>query len=446
MNVLFVAIDTLRADRLSCYGYGLPTSPQLDSLADRGVLFEEFIAPFIPTHPGFTTILSGRDVFDHHIVTQGGKTELAEGVRLFPEILHENGYFTAAAEGLGRWFDRGFELVEHFEWGRDTAQPWRKGEAVNEAALKVLAACESQEKPWLAWLHYWDPHTPYLPPPPFDRMFYCGDQCDPKYTSAHEMMNDYPAFQYYFNEWMPGTTDVEFPKAQYDAAIAYGDACLSHVFTYLQNMRGGEDTLVIVTSDHGEELDEHEMWFDHHGLYETNLHVPLIMYHPELFSGGRRVAGMTVHQDLAPTILDAVGLEQAAADAQMQGESLLALVESGSDAGTRDSVYIAECAWMKKRGMRTRHHKFFESLYDELHKRPPFELYDIQNDPMEQHNLADEKPELLQGFRDDLASFVEQRLRETGGPDPMMEQSITLTHVGNVDVAVPDNQILEEDD
>ena len=446
MNILFIAVDTLRADRLSCYGYGLPTSPVIDSLADRGVLFEEFIAPHIPTHPGFTTILSGRDVFDHHIVTQGGKTEIAEGVKLFPEILHENGYFTAAAEGLGRWFNRGFELVEHFEWDRDTAQPWRKGEAVNEAALRVLTACEQQDKPWLAWLHYWDPHTPYLPPPPFDRMFYFGDPCDPKHTSAYEMMNNYPAFQYYFNEWMPGTTDVEFPKAQYDAAIAYGDACLNHVFTYLQNMRGGEDTLVIITSDHGEELDEHEMWFDHHGLYETNLHVPLIMQHPEYFSGGRGVKGMTVHQDLAPTILEAVGLKQAAADAQMQGESLLALVESGSDAGTRESVYIAECAWMKKRGLRTRRFKFFESLYDELHKRPPFELYDIQSDPMEQHNLADEEPERLQSFQADLASFVEQRLRETGGPDPIMEQSITMTHVGNVDVAVPDDQVLEEDD
>ncbi len=446
MNVLLIAIDTLRADHLGCYGYDLATSPQIDNIAANGVLFEEFIAPHIPTHPGFTTIMTGKDVFEHHIVTQGGAKELSEQIRTLPEILHEHGYFTAAADNMGRWFERGYDLYKRFRWGRKTTNPWRKGEAVNRAAFKVLEACDSQDKPWFAFLHYWDPHTPYLPPRPFDRMFYHGDEEDPTKDSAYEMMNNYPAFQHYFAQWMPGITDVEFPKAQYDAEIAYCDACLSHIFTCLKQMRGAEDTLIIITSDHGEELDEHEMWFDHHGLYETNMAVPLILHHPEYFSGGRRVAGMTVHQDIAPTILDAAGLAQASADNQLEGESLLSLAEAESDTGTRQSVYISECAWMKKRGLRTGQYKFIESLYDELHKRPPFELYDLQADPAEQHNLAEEKPELLQSFRDELATLIEKRLGETGGTDPILEQDITMTQIGSVEVAVPDDQILEKDD
>ena len=446
MNVLMIAIDTLRADHLGCYGFDRSTSPQIDSIAAAGVLFEQCIAPHIPTHPGFTTMFCGRDAFDHHIVTQGGAREPAEGIKFLPEILRDNGYFTAAADNLGRWFARGYDLYKPFRWGRNPARPWRKGEAVNRSAFKVLEACDSQEKPWFAFLHYWDPHTPYLPPPPFNRMFYHGDEKDPSNDSAYEMMNNYPAFHYYFREWMPGTTDVQFPKAQYDAEIAYGDACLAHVFTALRQMRGAEDTLIVITSDHGEELDEHEMWFDHHGLYETNLHVPLIMHHPGCFSGGRRVGGMTVHQDIAPSILHAVGLEGAIPESRMQGRSLLSLVESGSRAGTRKSVYISECAWMKKRGLRTARYKFFESLYDELHKRAPFELYDLRKDPGEQHNLADEQPQLLQTFRDRLAAFINKRLGQTGGTDPIMEQNITLTQVGHMDVAVPDDQILEKED
>ncbi|MFP3902657.1 MAG: sulfatase [Armatimonadota bacterium] len=444
MNVLVIAIDTLRADRMSCYGYPRATTPQIDTIARDGVVFEEFIAPYIPTHPGFTTMFCGKDVFSHEIVTQGGKHEPPDDIVFLPEILREHGYFTAAADNLGRWFSRGYDMYETFHWERDTSKPWRKAEAVNETAMEVLGACESQDRPWFVFLHYWDPHTPYLPPPPFDRMFYSDDETDPQKTSAAPMMEGYPAFQHYFADWMPGLTDIEFPRAQYDAEIAYCDAALSHIFTRLAEMDGAEDTLILITSDHGEELDEHEMYFDHHGLYETNMHVPLIAYHPELFSGGRRVEGMTVHQDFAPTVLDALGLDAAADEQGMQGKSLLQYTNTGSTEGTREFVYICECAWMKKRGIRTQRHKFFESLYDELHHRPQYELYDLREDPFEQNNLADREPQRVEQFLRQMQEFADMRLQETGRADPIMSQDITLTRVGNVDVAVPDDQVLEE--
>ena len=96
----------------------------------------------------------------------------------------------------------------------------------------------------------------------------------------------------------------------------------------------------------------------------------------------------------------------------------------------------------KKRGFRTTRYKFFESLYDEIHHRPPFELYDLLADPGEQHNLADEQPELLAQFRAKLHTFLDKRLGETGLPDPQSYQEITLRSVGNVAIAVPKDQRL----
>src|SRR5687768_12550636 len=115
-NVLIIAIDTLRADRLSCYGYGRLTSPHLDRFAREGALFESAYSPHIPTHPGYTTLFTGKDVFTHQIVTQGGPIDLDPGVRQLGEILAEQGYFTGAADNLGRWFKPAFEAYETYTW------------------------------------------------------------------------------------------------------------------------------------------------------------------------------------------------------------------------------------------------------------------------------------------------------------------------------------------
>ncbi len=444
MNILLIAIDTLRADHLSCYGHFRLTSPHIDALAARGVRFAQHISPHIPTHPGYTTIFTGRDAFAHQIVAQGGKIELSDTIRTLPEILQKAGYFTAAADNLGRWFQRGFDLYEGYQWEQEPTKPWRKAEAVNATAQRVLKNCMEQDKPWLCFLHYWDPHTPYLPPPPFDRMFYSGDEKSPAHSSAYEMMHNYPAFMYYFQEWMPGLTDIEFPKAQYDAEIAYVDTALQHIFSFLAYSRANEDTLMIITADHGEELDEHQMYFDHHGLYETNLHVPLIMWHPEYFQGGCVRDELTSHMDLAPTILELIGRRDLAEEEHMQGRSLLQPLPPEDE--REGGFYITECAWMKKRGFRTPRYKYIESLYDELHKRPPFELYDLQADPQEQHNLAEAEPQLLAYFQQRMQAFLEKRAAETGLPDPQSYQDITLRCVGKIKIAEPENHKQVEED
>ncbi|GAC1404214.1 MAG: hypothetical protein NVSMB65_20520 [Chloroflexota bacterium] len=186
MNIVLIALDTQRADHLGCYGYPRPTSPFLDSVARRGVLFERCYAPNIPTHPSFTTMLSGKEAITHDIVNIGGGVPLADGVRLLPEILREHGYATAAVDSMGRHFTRGFDEYVTYAWDRSNPTVLRKAETVTEAALPVIDRLRAQPRPFFLFLHYWDPHTPYLPPPPYRRRFYPPDR-DPYDTANHSM-------------------------------------------------------------------------------------------------------------------------------------------------------------------------------------------------------------------------------------------------------------------
>ncbi|HIE50753.1 MAG TPA: sulfatase [Armatimonadetes bacterium] len=446
MNVLLIDIDTLRADRLGCYGYRLNTSPHLDKIAAEGVLFVECYASHIPTHPGHATLFTGKDVMTHQIVTQGGKVDLDPSIRQLAELLQENGYFTAAADNMGRWFSRGFEVYEGYSWSTQLEaleEGWRKAEAVNEKALRLLEQCAAQRKPWFLFLHYWDPHTPYLPPPPFNRMFYGGNEKDPNNHSADKMWAEYEPFRDYFNSWMPGVTDLNFPCRQYDAEIAYCDAVLARLFTRVDELDLWDDTLIIVTSDHGEELDEHEMWFDHHGLYDTNLRIPLILRHPSL-PAGKRMYGFVQHQDFAPTILDFVGLGHLIERERMPGMSLLPLIHGDLHTGTCDVLYLSECTWMRKRGLRTHTWKLIRALEPDFHGRPPVELYHLPSDPSEQVNLAEERPEVVEELTEQLEAWRQRRMSETGLPDPLETQGITLRRVESVQVAIPANQRLVE--
>jgi arylsulfatase A-like enzyme len=447
-NVLIIAIDTQRADHLSCYGYPRLTSPHLDRFASQGALFETAYSTHIPTHPGYTTMFSGKDAFAHQIVSQGGKIDLAPDVRVLAELLAERGYFTGAADNLGRWFNRGFEAYEVFRWAQEGTE-FRKAEAVNERLLPLLdrAAAETRGgaaggRPFFLFAHFWDPHTPYLPPAPFSRMFYAGDERDPSNRSMDPVFAFEP-FSMYFQQWMGGVTDITFPVAQYDAEIAYVDATLNHVFHRLEALGVADNTLVIVTADHGECLDDHVCWFDHHGMYEENVHVPLLMRLPGKIPAGRRLHGFATLMDVAPTVLEAVGLADVAAREEMQGISLWPqLTAARARRVPRNEMYLTECTWMRKRAWRTREWKLIQGLEPDIHDFPPFELYHLGDDPREQRNLAQERPEVVETLRRRLERHAAGRLKTTGLPDPILTQSITLRKIGEMKTAVPENQRL----
>jgi len=445
-NVVLIVLDTTRADHLGCYGYGRVTSPHLDRIAAQGTLFRQCYSPHIPTHPGFTTMLTGKDVFAHQIVTQGGKVDLDPAVRSLAELLAAQGYVTAAADNLGRWFNRGFQVYERYRWEREGTE-WRKAEAVNAVVLPLLDRLAAAGKPFFLFAHYWDPHTPYLPPAPFSRMFYAGDEKDPRHLDGPRSMQpvfDFEPFTLYFQQWMGGVTDRAFPNAQYDAEIAYLDTALAHVFTRLDALGLSEDTLVVITADHGEVLDEHPCWYDHHGLYEENIRVPLLLHQPGRVPAGRQVDGFVTLLDIAPTVLDHLGLGGLAEAEGMQGRSLLPLLgeEAPPGRGTVLEFYLTENTWMRKRGWVTPEWKLIQALEPDCHGFPEIELYDRRADPCEQRNLADELPEVVRELRARLEDYVARRLAATGLPDPSMTQAITLRRIGELKTAVPEDQKL----
>ena len=451
-NVIVIALDTQRADHLSCYGYPRLTSPHIDRFAAQGVVFEDAYSEHIPTHPGYTTLFSGKDVFSHQIVTQGGSVELDPAVRMLAQSLQEQGYFTGAADNLGRWFDRGFDAYERYRWDQSNLKEWRKAEAVNDKFLPLIEQAAGKRgrkgrggkpQPFFLFAHYWDPHTPYLPPPPFSRMFYTGDETDPKNRSMDPVFGFEP-FSEYFKTWMGGVTDIRFPIAQFDAEIAYVDAALGHVFTMLDELRLADDTLVVITADHGEILDDHVGYFDHHGLYEGNVHVPLIMRLPGRVVAGKRVPGFVRLRDVAPTILEAIGLGELAPKEKMEGRSLWDLITSGRRRRSPiEALYLTECTWMRKRAWRTREWKLIQALEPDFHNLPPLELYNLHEDPQEQHNRAEERTDVVQELLGRMELHVTRRLARTKLPDPSQTQSITLRRIGAVKTAVPEDQKLK---
>ena len=425
-NVVLIALDSLRSDRLGCYGYQKDTSPFLDGLATRSVLFENCFAPNIPTHPSFTTMLSGREAISHNIVNIGAEGRINEGVRLLPEILQEHGYRTMAVDNLERHFSRGFDQYVTYQWDRSDPTVLRKAETVTEAALPLIENVQQGDNPFFLFLHYWDPHTPYLPPPPYHERFYLNGR-DP-YDVSNRSMDEawsWEPFKWYFHQWIPGVTDAEYVNSLYDGEIAYMDYHLERVFQALGPRM--DETLVIVTADHGEILNDQLGYYDHHGLYDANIRVPLIIHWPGELPEGRRTRGMVQNLDLAPTILDVVGIPR---PHDMEGLSLLPTLV-GPQEGNYEEIYCSEATWELKRAIRTQRWKLIVSLEPDPHGRPMQELFDLEADPAEQTNVIDRFPEVARDLEVRLHEWVSRRIEETGRTaDPLLEQGICATGIG----------------
>jgi arylsulfatase A-like enzyme len=347
-------------------------------------------------------------------------------VRLLPEILREHGYATAAVDSMERHFSRGFDEYVTYQWDRSVPTVLRKAETVTEKALPVIDRLRDGERPFFLFLHYWDPHTPYLPPPPYDRKFYPKDRdpYDPDNRSMDEAWSWEP-FKWYFHSWIPGVTDAEYVIALCDGETAYMDRHLRRVFAALAPVR--DETLVIITADHGEIFNEQLGYFDHHGLYEGNIHVPLILSWPGKLPSGRRVSGFVQNLDLAPTVLDLAGIPDRDA---MEGLSLLPTIFGLRD-GNYDELYFSEATWEVKRAIRTTRWKLIDSIEPDPHGRPLQELFDLEADPAEGCNVIEQHSTVARELTARLEAWVARRLAETGrAVDPVRQQGRSSFQIG----------------
>jgi arylsulfatase len=418
MKIIFVSIDTLRADRLSCYGYPKPTSPYIDRIASQGVLFEKAFAADIPTEVAHTGIFTGKVGLTTGVVSHGSDlTYLPKSVRWLPTMLREAGYTTAAVDNmyhLKEWFARGYRYYIN-SVGK---QRWIDGRTVNDLAKAWIR--EHKDEDFFLFLHYWDPHTPYLPPEKYIPTFYDTkkDPFDPSNRSMEKAYNHmaYPFFKHHHFDMLGPITDAEYMNALYDAEIRYLDGLIQELDEYLDEQGIKEDCLLIMFGDHGESLTEHDIYWDHCGLYDTTVHVPVIMRWPGKIPAGRRVKGLVQQVDLLPTILEAARLES---PGDLDGRSLWPTILEGQEQ-THSQIYLSECAWQASRGIRTNEYKFNRTIDSGPFVRPRRELYDLRTDAEEKINLAEVRPDIADEFERQLDEWVQRTLN--GREDPMEKQ------------------------
>jgi arylsulfatase len=321
-RVIVITCDTLRADRLGCYGYERPTSPRLDELARQGLLFENAYATAPHTNPALASLFTSR-LPDELGVSGGNRMLLPEPIVTLAEIASRSGIATAAVvsnwalrrapDGAG---DVGLaQGFAHYDDRMGSPEANRVGQFERLAPDTTNAAIDWLEQHgrgadrFLLWVHYQDPHGPYTPPPELARAFErpAGDEPQLPLGERHDGYRQIPAYQVLDGERRPG-----FYSDRYDAEIAFFDRELGRLLDHLADTGLDRDALIVFTSDHGESLGEHEYWFCHeqHVFHEA-VHVPLILRAPpgRLPSGpGARSEALVSHLDLLPTILGAFDL------------------------------------------------------------------------------------------------------------------------------------------
>jgi len=246
-NIVHLGIDSLRADHMSSYGYPRLTTPHMDRFAQGGALFERTYSPHIPTTSGYGSMLTGMDAFSTQMVALRHKGPLRPEIKTLPEMLREAGYATTCVGFSGNPASRGFDTYLTFAgWGSWNEGRSPKAENLNEVAIPELRRLAKGKEPFYLFLRHMDPHAPYLPPYPFERIFYHGNECDPRNHSMDPVMSFKP-FCDFFASWMPpGIKDKDYVIAQYDGAVAYMDASIQAIFTALETLDILDDTIVVI--------------------------------------------------------------------------------------------------------------------------------------------------------------------------------------------------------
>lgn len=382
-NVLLVVLDAGRADHFGAYGYGRPTTPNIDRLAREGVVFERVFTPAAYTLGAMASVWTSQYPDRHHAEVSfsarlpANRLTLAE--LLSAQGIHTAGFVSNTIAGGFNGFDRGFS--EFHEVWRDQATSTADGIARTVPAWLAHPPAGR----FFAYVHFREPHCPYDPPPPFDTRF------GPDGPIPHDRRG----------ACGPGTWVIDVNQGRrplsgaerdhlvrlYDGNLAFADDVLGGVRAALEKSGLLERTVVIVTADHGEALFEHG-WIGHNvQLYDESVHVPLIVRFPAGKGppAGTRVKGLADLLDLAPTIADLFGvLGRGGSDRQFQGRSLLLALGGGAG----ETAILSRTVWDRPRY--ARRDESYKFIYDT--RTGDEELYDVGQDPAETKNLVAADP------------------------------------------------------
>lgn len=399
-NYIIVTVDTLRADRIGCYGYTEVSTPTMDLWAQRGVKFEKCIAQTPLTLPSHTSLLTGTYPAFHGVRDNGGflvPPELKTLAELFKDKAYATAGFVASYvldskwglnQGFDFYYDR-FDLSQYKSISLGNVQ--RRGNEVIDQALPWLE--EHKDTPFFAWIHLYDPHTPYDPPSPFKE---------------------------------------QYPDRPYVGEIAYTDSQLARLWQFMEETDLVENTILIFASDHGESLGEHQESAHGFFIYQEAVHVPLILVTPfqSLFGLSRTTPVSLV--DILPTILD---MAEIPIPPEVQGQSLLPQLFEERE----DPEAFAYCETYYPRF----HYGWSEltSVQDSRFKlivAPRLELYDLRNDPEESFNLLETEAADVRRLKDLIDAFIEEteedafKLDYTQMDEDARQRLAALGYVGTI--------------
>ena len=452
-NVILIAIDTMRASHLGCYGYARDTTPNLDRFAEDSVRFARCINHSAHTLPSFTTLITGLEPATHECpatlwnTLNEARQQLDDYVPVLAQTLATAGHTTVAIDDLAgfgcgpHWFAKGWEYYINLRFSVARGPGPIRSDFVARRAVEWIEANLAQ--PFFMFLHPWDTHQRYAPPAPFDAKFVDFD-VDLKPITTQSGVD-------YVPECGPVSAlnaDERDSVNRYDGEYAYVDHHVGQFLERLKQMGLYDDAMVIVWSDHGDDMAEHHCHFEHRECYDAALHVPLLIKYPRGLAqqtAGRVVDSLVSNADIMPTILEFLEIEPPESPKPMNGLGLNAAA-TGDATKVRDAVRSTGC-WILgdddhwkavEVSARTQDHRLirraditrfipfaeahpimkFHGLVRErgvpvgpelFQSLPRVELIDLRADPEEQINRADDLPETVAAMDRHLESWRRSR-------------------------------------
>ncbi len=406
-SVILITLDACRADRLGFGGDDIIRTPCLDSFTRMGHDFTDCICQINNTPPSHYTILTSKRPHTHGVYDM--VTPLNPIHPTLARLLKPVGYRSAAAtsaawlsaitHGLGPGFERFYapaSAQRRCPVTYDALEPWLEERAKT-----------SDEQPFFTWMHLFDAHTPLDPPSPYDRFYYYGDPKDPENHSL-DNIGFAPEQTAYMKSWMKDFTDMDWFKAQYRSEISHMDHILEKMRIMLARTGAEKNTWIVITADHGISLDEHDLYFIMAGMYEQQMHIPLLIIPPR-GAGGTGIYNTTVQSlDIAPTIMAITGQT---IPPDFEGRNLLPLMNGGS-VSTLPYV-IAEHANNRAIMVRDSQHKYVQYIRSPYYHEPEFGVYDRNEDARENANLYGTLPDIESQMDHLLTQFRQKPVGET---------------------------------
>ncbi len=400
INVLLITVDTLRPDHLSAYGYPRKTSPSIDELASKGVAFDLAFTYWPKTRGSFAAMFTSLYASQHGLTVRD--RDLPEFNETLAEVFQKAGYRTAAAVDNGNLdsklgYAQGFDVYEE-TWLRADTTEIERTEIITRFGEGILAA-KDDPRPFLLWLHYVNPHTPYTPPDEVLKQFQ-GDGLVPRGNALPEVVGFHGGVNRNL-ETGGARTWGEFVD-RYDAEILVSDQHIGRVLKALNEGPHAGTTIVALTSDHGESLGDHDYYFDHgDDLFNPSLRIPFVLSFPGFLPSGERVSAPVSSLDIYPTLLDLAQVPFPTGPPGLQGSSTLPLIR-GTKSRLRDFFFFEN-----DRHLTAISNGRLKLVYRPLGEGSAgcLELYDMYRDPGESEDRYEGSEAYVAPLEAELGSF-----------------------------------------